>query len=207
MDSYEIFNFYCHMFNFFRRKNSFVHSKNQWTKDELNKIKWEKLQRRTLRWSVIRQYTIATELKDSKHLSEFKNLLNDWYFVKDTINHVNDFNLNDHDFDVIRRFIRIEQEYGRCKYEIVPDITMDNYSNLQELNLEQFLLSVYNNFESYWEDVLKSYKRLSSKVNRLKSLITSLTDDINNPITDYPLVRNKISTLINKYDQELQLLS
>ncbi len=195
------------MFKFFWRKKLQSNPKKNWTKEELREIKWEKLQRRKLRWGVIRQYTIVKELKDSKHLSEIKSLLNDWCFVKETINNVNDFSLNNHDFDVIRRFIKIEQEYGRCKYEIVPDITMDNYSNLQELNLEQFLLSVYNNFESYWEDVLKSYKRLSSKVNRLKSLITSLTDDLNNPITDYPLVRNKISTLIDKYDQELQLLS
>ena len=195
------------MFKFFWRKKLQSNPKKNWTKEELREIKWEKLQRRKLRLGVIRQYTIVKELKDSKHLSEIKSLLNDWCFVKETINNVNDFSLNNHDFDVIRRFIRIEQEYGRCKYEIVPDITMDNYSNLQELNLEQFLLSVYNNFESYWEDVLKSYKRLSSKVNRLKSLITSLTDDLNNPITDYPLVRNKISTLIDKYDQELQLLS
>lgn len=165
--------------------------------------RWKKLQKHTLRWCVIRQYIILESISNSKHLSEIKKLINDWNLVNITINHVEDYYLDEYDFEVIRRFVRIEQINDRCEYKKIPEISMESYINIQEINLEKSLMIVYDNYKAYWEGVLMSYKRSSYRINRLKKLIESLTDDLNDPVTNYPIVRNKITTLIDDYNKDL----
>lgn len=195
------------MFKFFRRKKQPDQSKVKRSKDELREIKWEKLQRRILRWCVIRQYTIILSLKESKSLYEVKKLYDSWNFVKSRLRDVNDFCIDTRDLDIIRRFIQIKQKNGHCDYENIPDITLEDYLNLPEPDYEMPLLSAYANYEIYWDNVLMSYKRPSYKISRLKDLICTLKNNLNEPMTNYPAVQDRITALIEKYDNNLKLLT
>lgn len=159
----------------------------------------ERMQRRKLRWCVIRQYKIVESLKYSYHLSEIKKLLNDWNTTKGITANVDGICLEKHDFEVIHRFIRYEQAFRRCEQDDIPEITIEHYHKLQKLHIEEYLLLTYDNYESYWDEVLLSYKRPSYKIRRIQEIIKTLTKDLMDPLTDYYAVRNKISHLIEKY--------
>ncbi len=68
-------------------------------------------------------------------------------------------------------------------------------------------MSAYDDYEEYWDDVLENYNRPSAKRNRLQYLIESLDKDSEDPMTDFPDVRAKLSNLRRKYNTILEELT
>lgn len=192
------------MFNFFKRKKP-VYTPVIRTRKELREIKWERLQRRKLRWCILRHYILLDNISHTKNIYELKKHLKDWYDVKDIFNHVEDFKINKHDFEVIRRFILREQYLGICDYEEMPVITLENYESLI-LNPEKYLLTAYDNYESYCDSLINHYRRSSDKKERLEYIIETLTGDLSNTLISYGSVELRIRGLIHKYNKELETL-
>lgn len=156
--------------------------------------------RRKLRWGVIRRYKLINELQNSNSLYDVKNVAKQWNTVKEIINDVKDFSLNDRDIEVVIRFLRKEQSLSRCQEGGEVFISLEDYYSKENIDFSKYLISAYDDYEQYWDDVLENYKRPSAKSNRLKDLIESIDKDSEDPVTDFPDVRAKLSNLRRKYN-------
>ena len=192
------------MFNFFKRNKPVrMAIKVNVTRHELRERKWERMQRRTLRWGVLRHYILRDELSKVKNLYEVKKVCRDWKYMRDIINNINDFKLNNHDFDVLHRFVRMKQFKGLCDIENVSNITLHAYQESEHLNIESYLLDVYDNFESYWDNVLDDYVKPSFKRKRLEYLLENLNKELTDSTIEADNVRGRIKQLIIKYQRLL----
>lgn len=93
----------------------------------------------------------------------------------------------------------------RCQYlefdEEIDCPTPSSFIKAIDLDFESILITTYNNFESYWDQVLVSYKRPSARQNRLAYLINRLDDELHDSETvKYPTVVDQISRLKSKYE-------
>ncbi len=195
------------MFSFFKTKRTIPAEPVKLSHQELRERKWERLQRNKLRWGVIRHFVIYDELINSFSLYDVRKLLSDLNSVQGIIDAVPDYELSEIDFDVINRFEKYKQNIGECDIDSRNTITYQNYLNIRDLDKEKCLIIVYENFESYWDDVLNSYKRNTERKNRLQSLIDNLNKDLVDPLTDYESVRLKLSSLLRKYRNWLRCVS
>ncbi|MDE7414374.1 MAG: hypothetical protein K2N05_11405 [Muribaculaceae bacterium] len=190
------------MFNFFRRKNIAPIPK-QISRHQLRKLKWERIQRKKLRWGVIRLYIIQDELNNSHTAYDVKKHFADLRHTLGIIDDIDDFTLNENDFLIINRFLTYKHSLGLCDRNSIPIVTYDGYISIRNIDAEKYLIIAYNNYEAYWDDILSSYKRQSDKKKRLQSIIESLDSDSKEPITHFPDVRKKIHYLSSKYENIL----
>lgn len=190
------------MFNLFRRKNNTPISQ-RLSKHQLRELKWERIQRKKLRWGVIRLYIIQDELNNSQTIFDVKKRFTDLRQALGIIDDIDDFTLNENDFLIINRFLTYKQSIGQCDLGCLPIVTHDGYKSMRNIGAEKFLLIAYDNYEEYWDDILSSYKRQSDKKKRLQSLIESLYKDSKDPFTDFSDVREKIFFLSSKYENIL----
>ncbi len=199
------------MFKFFKSKKSrsaeIVDNPTSHSRIDKRERKRERLMRRKLRWGIIRRYKLINELQNSKSLYDVKNVAEQWKTVKDIINDVKDIAPNDLDIKVVNRFLRIERLLGRCQEGGEVFISLEDYYSKENLDFSKYLMSAYDDYEEYWDDVLENYNRPSAKRNRLQYLIESLDKDSEDPMTDFPDVRAKLSNLRRKYNTILEELT
>lgn len=165
------------------------------------------MQRKKLRWGVIRLYIIQDELKYSQNIGDVKRHLSKLHQTMDIIDDVDDFTLDENDFRIINRFLAYKQSIGKCDIDRLHVVSHDGYIAIRNINGEKYLLSALDNFESYWENVLDSYKRKSDKKKRLQYLIENLDETLKDTTLSYDNVRKRIMTLYDKYHNELYNMS
>lgn len=190
------------MFNLFRRKNIAPIPK-QISRHQLRELKWERMQRKKLRWGVIRLYIIQDELNNSHTVYDVKKHFADLRHTLGIIDDISDFTLNENDFLIINRFLTYKQSLGQCDLDSITIVTHDGYISIRNIHAEKYLINAYDNFEAHWDDIINSYKRQSDKKKRLQSLIESLERDSKDPFTDFSGVREKIHYLCSKYENIL----
>lgn len=169
------------------------------SKHELRERRDYRLQHHKLLWGILRHYIILDSLRNVSHLYEVKKLLAEWEMLQNILCDVRDVQVNEYDFTIVRRFIRREQFLGHCTQEEIPDITFQNYLETDKINTRDVLLTMYDNYETYWESVIVSCTKAYYRKRRLQVLIGDLDRDLNDPLTTDVKVRLKITILRDKY--------
>lgn len=187
-------------FNFFEKKKATSGKPIKLSRQELRERKLERLQRRELRWRVLRHYTMLIELSQATDFYQIKEIANDWAETANTGGDVPDYLLTEHDFYVLKRFVRLKRYKGLCDRSVIPAPPLMDYQSSRTLNLEPHLYRMYSDFESYWDEVLVNYKRPSSN-KRLEYLIETLNNQLTDPITNIPRIQQRIKDLIAKYQR------
>ena len=176
------------------------------SRKERRERRYERLQRRKLRWGVLRHYIMLDSMKEINHIAELKKWLERWHSTKEIVNEIHDYELNEYDFQVLRRFVRLEKAKGKCDIKEVPHITLKEYNEAGNPNIDKVIIKLYSDYEDYWDGVLSGYKRVSDKKKRLQYLIDNLQQDMTESIINIQEARDKISQLLSKYETQLKQL-
>lgn len=187
------------MLSFFRKKKKSVINP-KLTAHEKREKKWERMKKKTLKWGVLRHYSLIYKLQNAFSLYDVKNVLREWQNVNKIVAEVKDFSLSENDFSTLQRFVRIKQHQDHCDHTQCPIISQEEYSKITRINLESILLKTNINFESYYDNILLNYKNKNYKNKRLKYLIDLLDKEGKDELTDFSKVREKILYLKNKYE-------
>lgn len=102
-------------------------------KHQLRELKWERLQRKKLRWGVLRLYIIQDELNNSQTVYDVKKHLADLHQTLGIIDDIEDFSLNENDFLIVNRFLAYKQSVGQCDLDILPVVSHDGYNSIRNI--------------------------------------------------------------------------
>lgn len=158
--------------------------------------------RHTRIWSVLRFMVTYNDLMNSKN---FYDIRNGRKAHEEAKGRMRKEHVEENDIETAIRFCRMENFYGTCQYSLNNSEIEQLYKwqNIQ-ISEKELLNNVLESYQSYWNEVLNSYKRPSARKNRLNYLIEDLDEVLSLPyIQEYPDITEKIKALQYSYSVEL----
>lgn len=153
-------------------------------------------------WSVLRFMVTYNDLMNSENFYDFKTGKKAYEEAKGRMRKER---VKENDIETAIRFCRMENFYGTCQYPLNNSEIEQLYKwqNIQ-INEKELLNNVIESYQSYWNEVLNSYKRPSARKNRLNYLVENLNEVLSLPyIQEYPDITEKIKALQHSYFVEL----
>ena len=123
-------------------------------------------------WYVIRFAVAYYNLENCEDFYDYKKSLADFKEAHSSL--VNNPVQKDL-FEVVFRFFRIKNYLGECEHS-VSDKELFSLINWEKININhsKIISNILSSYKEYWDDVLASYKRSSSRNERRKYLIQKL---------------------------------
>lgn len=149
-------------------------------------------------WSVLRFMITYTDLMNSTDFYSYKKNrgLYEEAFVRMHKEHI-----KPSDIEIAIRFCRAEYYNGTCQHEITAE-DIKRLNEWQDIQIDEELLlnNILTSYQTYWDNVIKSYKRPSARKNRLQYLVNNTDDILKLPsVQKYPAFTVKVKTLQNHY--------
>ena len=162
------------------------------------KFKEQRQRRHTRTWTVLRFMATYDQLINSEDFHNFEKNKDSY---EEAFGRMRKEHIGTTDIETAIRFCRLEHFYGICKH----DLSSDEVNKIHQwrsitIEEEELLGNILKSYQTYWDNVLNSYKRTSARKNRLLYLI----DDIENIlrlsfIQKYPTLIIKAKELQNHY--------